>query len=527
MDDSLSTLTLQPATTLLTLPSEIIAEIAHSLCIHCTHHSVASLSEPEIALATSNQTAIAHLSQSSTRLRAITQPILFHFSLQTNASHIATRARVAALVRALALRPDLASQVKTLVLWTPTNHEFLNLSHEERVALSIKDDGGVIKRAAEGLGDWWIGRQYGSLLELQELAVGLASRAESVLLQRSFLSLSSAKTWLGWPLEMACLKEVVLVGFREGWRKEVCSYHLKEARAFLKQTPNLESLVLVDCGGDGGDFFVHGSDELKALPWGVELPKLRKLSINGQNVGAQEVEAIISGSSVFEDLEFFEGGVEFGRDVLELKKHLGTATKTLKRLCYSVFPIKARLREEHVAAGEEYEASDGDDEEDYFDPTWDGLVGFEEGFSLEEFSALEQLELEQLVLYGPVFEEPDEVENDKSRDLVTTDQFLAKLPLSLRHLRIGCVFYWPIVFRDMLALSGERARFPNLRSVALEVRRTPPRGEHDCLVEAFKTAGITLSICHVVRDPFSRGMLPPRPGFEGLFPRPVSYSQVE
>jgi hypothetical protein len=184
------------------------------------------------------------------------------------------------------------------------------------------------------------------------------------------------------------------------------------------------------------------------------------------------------------------------------------------------------LKESDVCCGEECEGTDSDDDEDWFDPTWHGLSGFKVGFSLKDFSALETLELEQLILYGPVFEEPDKVESDRSGDAVTTDEFLAKFPPSLVHLRIGCIFHWPVVFRDMLGMAEERARFPKLGSVALEVRRIPPREEFDCLAEAFRKVGIVLSICSVVRDPFSRGMLPTRPGFPVLRPEPVSYTGV-
>jgi len=65
---------------------------------------------------------------------------------------------------------------------------------------------------------------------------------------------------------------------------------------------------------------------------------LQKLSVSGTIVGCPEVEGIIRHSTVLEDLKLFQSGLEFGikRDVLHLDRYLGTATKTLKRLCYSV-----------------------------------------------------------------------------------------------------------------------------------------------------------------------------------------------
>jgi hypothetical protein len=104
--------------------------------------------------------------------------------------------------------------------------------------------------------------------------------------------------------------------------------------------------------------------------------------------------------------------------------------------------------------------------------------------------------------------------------------FLAKFPPSLMRLRLGCIFCWPVVFRDMLPMAEERTRFSKLRSVTLDGCRRPPTEEFDCLVEAFRKAGMALSIRSVItcRDPFSRGLLPARPGFPVLLPEPVAYT---
>lgn len=264
------------------------------------------------------------------------------------------------------------------------------------------------------------------------------------------------------------------------------------------------------------------------MPPSFQLPSIRKLSINGRFIGPQEVEDIIRHSTVFEDLEFFQSHADTRRIVLEPDIHLATAKSTLRRLCYSVLPTLARLRQSHVCQGEVYEVSDGEDD-DYddgdFDPTCYSLNGFEAGLSLRAFSVLERLEMEQLLLYGPVFAGPDNVQFDRSRELIPTGDFLAKFPPSLEHLRMGCIFYWPIVYRDMLALAEDKLTgFTNLRSVALEVLKCPPREEHDCLIETYREAEIDLSICYAARDPFSRGLLPQRPGYSPRFAKPVTYS---
>ncbi|KAK3304982.1 uncharacterized protein B0T15DRAFT_502189 [Chaetomium strumarium] len=452
--------TIPAPTTLLTLPAEILIQISGNLCIHCRHPRIGEIPHDEAASAIHDQSALASLSASSRHLRAATQPVLFHF-FHSLAGHADTRRRLARFVRTLHRRRDLAASVRSLVLWTPNDY-LLYVPHEEQLVLAVRDDD-----------DDHTLRQYGSLDDLQDLAITLAP---------------GVTTWRDWTHPMEGLRHVVLVGWRKGWPREEYSFHVKEARAFLRCARNLESLVAADCGADGPDphQWVGGRDGLKALPWDVELPRLRKLSISGENIGVEEAEAIVRHSTVFEDLELFQGGVTFGRPVLDPERHLGTAKETLKRLCYSAFPIKARLTQDDVCEGEEYDGTDEDDDEDYFDPTWHRLGGFEAGLSLKDFSALETLELEQLVLYGPVFEEPDNVESDRSCEAVTTDEFLAKLPPSLVRLRLGCIFYWPIVFRDILAMARERARFPKLGSVTLEVRRIPPREDLDCLVETFR-----------------------------------------
>jgi hypothetical protein len=392
------------APTLLALPAEILIKISQSLCMHCRLPRIGEIPHDEAASAIHDgQPALANLSATCKHLRAIAQPILFHF-FHSLANYDDTRIRLARFAHALVHRRDLALCVRSLVLWTPDFDHLRVMPRGEAWALAFKDENPTrcFQRAAEELGPWWVGRQYGSLEDLQELTIALAPAATYVLLQRSFLggAPSDAKTWRDWtgrPMEN--LRHVVLVGWRKWWpREDHDSFHLKEARTFLRHASNLESLVAAECGGDGLDFFVSSYDELKASPWHVEFPRLRKLSLSGENIGVEEVEAIIRHSAVFEDLELFYGRIEFGRPVLDLERHLGTTKKTLKRLCYSAFPIKARLMESDVCCGEECEGTDSDDDEDWFDPTWHGLWGFKVGFSLKDFSALETLELEQLIL---------------------------------------------------------------------------------------------------------------------------------
>jgi len=116
------------------------------------------------------------------------------------------------------------------------------------------------------------------LLKLKELAIATAPQARYVFLQQSFLGIPPR-----------CHGRVG----RSVWR-----------------ILDIESLVAVNCGGDGIDLFV--------------LRGLRKLSVSGTIVGCPEVEGIIRHSTVLEDLKLFQSGLEFRikRDVLYLDRHL-------------------------------------------------------------------------------------------------------------------------------------------------------------------------------------------------------------
>ncbi|KAK4144167.1 uncharacterized protein C8A04DRAFT_36825 [Dichotomopilus funicola] len=436
---------------ILTLPVEILIQISCSLCIHCRHPRVGEISDDEATAAVRDQTVLANLSASSRRLRAVAQPVLFHFFHPLERNYSEVLLRLSRFACTLYHRGDLATSVRSLVFWTP---EYYDRKHDIREAqLTLRKvfaDKPTHKRAAAELGPWWVSRSYISLDELQELTIALASGVTYVLLQRRFHGFG--KTWADWPCLMEGLRDVVLVGFRKWWLLDPCghSFHIKQAREFLRHARNLDSLVAADCGADGcePDYrFAQDPRPWKAAPWDVELPRLRKLSISGNDIGADDVEAIIRHSTVFEDLEFCQS--KWGRYILDLDKHLGTAKETLKRLCYSAFPMKSgltihKLDGPAIYFAGEVEARKGDS---YFDPTENPLEDFEAGLSLKDFRALETLELEQLILYGPVFEKPENLEHDRSRscEAVTTDDFLDKFPPSLDS--GGCVAMNTIGFR--------------------------------------------------------------------------------
>jgi hypothetical protein len=255
--------------------------------------------DDEAATGIHSQTALANLSASSRRLCSIAQSILFHF-FHSLTGWIDTRRRLAAFVHTLFHRPDLALSVKALVLWSPNADIGPHDPKGQYVDREIKDDDHTFARAAEQLGFRHAGeqQQYWSLPRLQELAMALASGAGYVLLQRGLGELrpGSWKSRHGpWMRPMESLRHAVLVGWRKGWPRYDYSFHVKEAGGLLRCARNLERLVVAEGGGDRVAYFIHGyQDEVEALPWDVELPRLRRLSINGEGVGVKEVEGYYS-----------------------------------------------------------------------------------------------------------------------------------------------------------------------------------------------------------------------------------------
>ncbi|KAM7196057.1 hypothetical protein V8F33_006349, partial [Rhypophila sp. PSN 637] len=102
---------------LLNLPNEMIIEICRSLCLHCRHERIGELPEEDVAAGIQDQLAISRLSRCSKTLRDIAQPILFHFFARL--AQRASQKRLPAFVHTLLWRPDLASSVRSLALWSP------------------------------------------------------------------------------------------------------------------------------------------------------------------------------------------------------------------------------------------------------------------------------------------------------------------------------------------------------------------------------------------------------------------------
>jgi hypothetical protein len=143
---------------------------------------------------------------------------------------------------------------------------------------------------------------------------------------------------------------------------------------------------------------------------------------------------------------------------------------------------------------------------------WDPFLRGDMSFS--DFPRLEILEVEQLLLYGPVFDQDEREENFELFHEVGPELFMSCIPPSLRVLHIGMVLAWPEMHRDLMGLSKKLYRFPELTTVAVDPYEPPPAAQVKELTDTFAEKGVLFCLGQTTQVPFSRGMLGVRPGHE-------------
>jgi hypothetical protein len=165
---------------------------------------------------------------------------------------------------------------------------------------------------------------------------------------------------------------------------------------------------------------------------------------------------------VLEDLEYYEG-MWSPRGVLSSNHHPAHLKVTLRRVCYSIIaternetyePRRRAPATRTVFFKDDSEAdsqddsdssSDSDDDDDH-----DHDAGIQRTYSRQyqlrrqgiklsrmwfpQFTVLEEIELEQLTLYGPVFGERFSRSDDRSSRLSKPEDFIDRFQRSLRRL---------------------------------------------------------------------------------------------
>lgn len=494
------------------------------------------------------QQALARLSQTCQLLCLVARPILFHWYHAGNGRDEAREfRRLAAFVLATLHYPGLAAAVKSLALHSPRYDPNMRMGDEmSKVRVTLKSDA-TYRRTKESLGGYLLHRHVLDTAELQELALAYLPNVSELSLQRNFHFISECTNiidsqinpWLEWTYPLPALRHLVIPGQLLIWpfprQDSRTTIHIQDVESLLHCAPNTETLIFADSSGGSVCRRVFFQDD----PWDVWLLRLRRLSING--IGVQELARIVALCPALEDIEFFDAAkppelyacsntLQVRAGVLEPAKHLGSTRTTLKRLCYTVM----------YSPGWRYESK----RRKMIVWSWRGTspqwvpylpTGFSTGLSFAEFPALERLEVEQLMLYGPLLiralESEDAVRDEVALRLAAPWDLRKRLPPNLVRLRLGGVVIWSVVLRDMIALCstgpGGRMYCPYLEMVDLVVSTAPPESEYRYLVEVMAERGVRVSLSHASAslEAVPRGMLPPRPGAPSEMPVRVKFGR--
>ncbi|RGP60822.1 hypothetical protein FSPOR_10425 [Fusarium sporotrichioides] len=467
------------------LPVEIFTAICRNLCVHCQHAHVVDLPPDEIDHAIEAQQALSRLSRTCRRLRSIAQPILYHcyysrrnsgsshnieFSGDTD-NRTCEIGILRAFLRTLLQRPDLAKHVRALALFA---------LKEDTVGKISQDMQDLFRQAGERAGF----RALPSYEQvdskwLQEASIMAAPFVEQLLIYRS--SSEGLQYIRDSPFYLPNLKYLVLPG--QGKNPDECC-HIQQMQDVLLKAQNLEILAAsdADCGTD-----IPLRERFRAEPWNTALSSLRRLSLHG--LDPDNLAKILRHSPVLEDLEYF---CDMDKYTVLQQSHLAPVSRSLRRLCYTTTTW------EHTSGG----AQDIIEQVSMF-LRWDSSLRGDASFV--NFPHLEILEIEQLLLYGPVF---DDEEERKQRFEAMKDTgpeiFMASLPSSLRILHIGMVLAWPEMRRDLLGMVGKIYRFQNLSVVAVDPYEAPPKQQVKELEDVFAAKGIIFRIGQTTQVPFGR-----------------------
>jgi len=510
------------------LPTEIILDICERLCLHCCVDRVAEAAPDKIDAGFKNQKALSSLSKCFRKQKAIVQPFVFHWyhshGFRGDGDYARMRPRVVKFVHALILRPDLARSVKALDMYLASTDSTIYNTALAPSESEVPGFQNAFRQAVTALGPFLASRPWAmaGLFRCQQLAVALSFAAEHLCF--SWLSAGSNSYWAGWDHALDNVTYLALPGLRKINETRSKTYHISQARGLLRQCTNLEVLVAADCGSCtfDGDIRHHGRQEWELQAWDVDMPKLKELSINGVTIAY--LATITQRCPALDDLEYFEDSsnstwIEF-RDTAH---HLPIIASNLRRLCFSTTAVSPEQMRESSSSRIRHElpydlTPDGrriwDDLDYYHQPVEArGIIAISSvmwnrlGLSFALCTRLETLEVEDFVLH--------------ERGQSPAIPFISKLPPNLRHLRLGHITYRDVVYPLMMELAVEADSFQNLESVMLELGYLTHKHYEDDfrrLAEAFRPAGVTVTICYSTRTWMSRGLLPARPGHKELIP---------
>ncbi|RMJ06539.1 hypothetical protein BHE90_011031 [Fusarium euwallaceae] len=482
----------RPRLSLGDLPVEIFATICRNLCAHCQRQHVVDLPPDEIECALEAQQALSRLSRTCRRFRNVAQPILFHCYHSGRQPDLSTspewwgdtdarRREIETLetfLRTLLERPDLAKEVRALAFFALREVQAREVSSETQA---------LFRQAGERAGFRALSSyDHVEPKWLQEAAIMAAPFLEQLLIYRS--SSEGLQYLRDSPFYLPNLKYLVLPG--QGKYPDECC-HIQQMQDVLAKAQNLEVLAAsdADCGTD-----IPLRERFRTEPWDTALSSLRRLSLHG--LDPDNLAKILRRSPVLEDLEYF---CDMDKYTVLQHDHLSPVRQSLRRLCYT------STTWEHTSGG----ADDMIEQISMF-LRWD--TSLRADFSFVDFPRLEILEVEQLLLYGPVFDDEERWQRFEGMKEIGPELFMASLPSSLRILHIGMVLAWPELHRDLLGMTEKLYRFQNLSIVAVDPYEAPPLEQVRELEDAFAAKGIVFRTGQTTQVPFGRGMLGVRPG---------------
>ncbi|KAH0495830.1 hypothetical protein TgHK011_009359 [Trichoderma gracile] len=261
--EAISRLSIMAATSLLALPDELLIMICRNFCLHCTCPEGkfrARVYMREIVA------ALRCLSQTCQRLRKIAQPVLFHD---------ARPPQLQLFLRTITARPDLAAQVRA----------FCDLSHHYSERFENGDLGvilpGHVTDEEERTWD-------NDVRRMQTLLVPTLMRLPAV--EDLVLGVSFRRGYMWETLfEMRCVKRLLLYPYN-------CRLGFGRLEDFLSLTPNVETLEIHDWAG--------------SVVFPVSLPRLASLKINGFDLTAASLEALVESCPILEYFEFQQWGID-------------------------------------------------------------------------------------------------------------------------------------------------------------------------------------------------------------------------
>ncbi|KAM0327098.1 hypothetical protein ACHAQA_006225 [Verticillium albo-atrum] len=397
------------------LPPETLDLICGHLCLHCSHPHAVGASLASVDDAYSNQKTLSSMSRSCRRLRARAQPVLFHLyhtelphiiagdrrtfraQLFSARHHFREKRLIALFLRTLLERLDLAASVRALALyqapWTGLvqimhsgNAEVTNLRQlQHELIAQVTARGRQMVRDNDTTGESYLATDDDagdiSLELLQELTLAqCASSLEQLCIERTMRLdefASADRDWRAWSYDLPQLTYLAFPGLRAGADE---TYYYQEARNLVARAPKLRVLVAPDCEADSNHWMER---QYSSMRWDLSLKYLTKLSLSG--IERTHLRAILAGCPVLADLEYFCKDTGFDDDVLSPDEDLSVACSTLRRVCYSI--ATEDMGSSHNG---ELEILD----EGYY-PSWAALP------------ALETLEVDRMLIYGPVEEGDD------------------------------------------------------------------------------------------------------------------------